>query len=465
MLPADCLNQDIMIRIIHPNETIQKICGAQKTRENLNYTDARHSLNVPDADGILLFQTLTGELLLLTEEEWNARMKDEDIRRKLIESRFLVPTDFDERVYADEIERILSMFVKKPERLSNYTIFTTLDCNARCFYCYELGARRDKMEKKTAEEAASFIIRNSKGGPVRLAWFGGEPLMNSAVIDTISKSLKNHGISYTARMVSNGYFFDGELVRRAKDQWNLKKIQITLDGTEEIYNRTKAYVDQGANAYRRVMRNIALLLDAGIRVRIRLNMNSKNALDLNCLTEELAGRFAGKTGLNVYVALLHQYGSHSVGAFSDEHTALEEHRALTEKIHALGLRDEGVLHNRIKNNYCMADSDENVMILPDGRIGKCEHELEADLIGTVSNDALDAHGIRVWKELLKGESCNTCPLYPRCRILKRCARYAEGCSEMDRQIIKERLIRVIINTYENINSGKKPNAEEDSEFC
>lgn len=41
--------------------------------------------------------------------------------------------------YADHVRFIRRTMQKEPEHTTTYTIFTTTDCNARCFYCYEMG--------------------------------------------------------------------------------------------------------------------------------------------------------------------------------------------------------------------------------------------------------------------------------------------------------------------------------------
>ena len=64
--------------------------------------------------------------------------------------------------------------------IDKYVIFTTLDCNARCFYCYELKSKgKTPMSIETAEKVAKYIITHCpKGTEVSLDWFGGEPLFN-----------------------------------------------------------------------------------------------------------------------------------------------------------------------------------------------------------------------------------------------------------------------------------------------
>lgn len=161
-------------------------------------------------EGVLLFHTLTREL------------KD--------------------KTYTDEVRFVLRNIQKPPEHVTGYSIFTTTDCNARCFYCFELGRSRMPMSEETAHKAAAYIADHCGGKPVRLSWFGGEPLFNRKVIDIICRDLQVRNVDYHSTMMSNGYLFDGETVRRAASLWKLRRVQITLDGTENVYNRCNGNV-------------------------------------------------------------------------------------------------------------------------------------------------------------------------------------------------------------------------------
>ena len=454
--------------LIPADGTLKKICGEQKTTENKYYRINAHCIDIPVEEGHLLFHTLTGELLLLSDTEWREK-ENGSIRRELIRRWYLVPIEHDEKKHADEIFKVMRLLQKNDKVLRSFTILTTLDCNARCFYCYELGGARTLMDRKTAYETADFIIRASQGKKVSLIWFGGEPLYNSDAIDQICERLCDAGVEFSSRMVSNGYLFDSDLVQHAKSQWKLERVQITLDGTEEIYNRTKGFIYHDGSAYRRVLRNIGLLLDAEIRVIIRLNMNRDNADDLIKLVQELSDCFYGKKGLTVYTALLHQFGKNSVGAFEDDCSAFSRYCELTERIWQLGLGKEKSLQNTVKLNCCMADSDNSILILPDGRLGKCEHETEKNLIGSIRDDSLDNSTIQMWKEPLKSDKCGNCPLYPRCMKLKHCAQYEKGCHTLDKEIVLYDLRTCIEKAYKRIKEGEPTLSTEtetnDSQLC
>ena len=105
------------------------------------------------------------------------------------------------------------------------------------------------MTEGMARRVADYIIHHYNGEKLTLHWFGGEPLYNKPVITQICLLLKEAGVEYSSQMISNGYLIDDEITREAKTLWNLKKIQITLDGTEKIYNQIKAYIYKDINAY------------------------------------------------------------------------------------------------------------------------------------------------------------------------------------------------------------------------
>lgn len=81
-----------------------------------------------------------------------------------------VPQEMDDQKYADHVRFIRRTMQKKPEHITNYVIFTTTDCNARCFYCYELGRSRIPMSVETAHQGSrlhfSSLRRRKRQHPV-----------------------------------------------------------------------------------------------------------------------------------------------------------------------------------------------------------------------------------------------------------------------------------------------------------
>lgn len=388
-----------------------------------------HHLSVSTADGTRLYHTMTGEMILLERHEsW------EQLRNELIMHRFLVANSFNELAYVNKIRMLIGMSLPHHSR-SVFTVFTTTDCNARCFYCYEKGRKRIAMTSQTAHDVANYMIRRvANSEPIKIRWFGGEPLLNMDVIRIICQDLSKHGVKFSSTIITNGVYFTKTVAEEAKVDWHLKWAQITLDGTEHVYNRTKAYMDQGNNPYQTVLNNIDDALESGISISIRLNVDHNNYEDIMVLCDTLADRFKTQKGIQVYAAPIRDLH----GKKND--TADEVINKVENSLLQLGLYHQGKLSNAFKVNRCMADDDGSVTILPDGRIGKCEHFSETETIGSIYSDEQDQTVIQSWKEQMEDqEECKTCPLYPRCIRLKKCEWEQFGCSKADRQLKIQRL--------------------------
>jgi hypothetical protein len=127
-------------------------------------------------------------------------------------------------------------------------------------------------------------------------------------------------------MTSNGYLFDAETVQRAKELWQLKNVQITLDGREKTYNLVKRYIYDNVNAFERVLKNIELLTAAGIHVAIRLNVDKHNIEEMLLLLPLLHERFGDNKYLSVYSHEL--FGERS----PEDNAALYEQRMQLEQL-------------------------------------------------------------------------------------------------------------------------------------
>lgn len=436
--------------------------------KNLKKTDApsrllHYCVEQRVEDGILLFNLLTRELLLLSEEEY-AHLTELDYLKA---HWFTVSEDANDQEYADLVKWVLSTRQKKQQNITGYTIFPTTDCNARCFYCFELGRSRIPMRRETALKTAQYIKNHCGGEKVHISWFGGEPLFNREAIAMICDGLRRENVEYTSTMVSNGYLFSEETVQKATREWNLKRVQITLDGTENIYNKTKAFIYREGSAYETVLSNIGRLLSAGVTVQIRLNMDLYNAEDLLKLVEELAQRFAGKKGLYVYAHHIFKGNEPMAHTHTEEEWDKRDAAMcrLNETIAQCGLASKRGISKHIKVNHCMADSGKSVTILPDGNIGLCEHFSENEFIGHIDSDEFDAAMVKSWKETVPQiPECATCFYYPECIMLKKCA----NDNVCFRQMRQERLRKTkqqMVNEYQNRKAKAEPDEAEVSEEC
>lgn len=435
-----------MKQVLAANKTIMSIIGNAKLSKS-GYRFINYAVAEPIEDGILLYNTLTCELLLLTQEEYDNALQDPILRQKW----FVVPEDTCEKKIAQMVRWVQKSTAKQKKGISRFVILTTTDCNARCFYCFELGCKRIPMSDGTALKTFEFIKENSLGNHVVITWFGGEPLFNTSAIDIICQKLREAGISYESKMVSNGYLFDDENVRKCTELWNLKKVQISMDGTEEIYNKTKRYIYKEGNSYQIVMSNIQRLLDSEINVIVRVNMDFHNIEDLNVFAEEMAHRFGGNSKFCLYPRLIIS----ETKAWDESHT-LDEWAALYEaknrleqKLNKLGIfkLQTSRLRRNLPQTACMADSSNSVVITPDGHLGTCEHYTDKELIGHIDSAERDEAVIDSFRQYWEDtEECDTCFYYPQCIRLKKCS-YNKPCIGPER-MERGRHIRIaMLNEY------------------
>ena len=437
----------------------------QKAKEGETYRPMYYVVEQPVDEGLLLYHTMTKALLLLTPEEAETYKTHPEEMPDLIGLWFLVPQSHDDRLLSRQIRDVARMLEKKSDAITSYTILTTTDCNARCFYCYEMGRPRVPMSKETAECTADYIIKHCFGKKVSLNWFGGEPLFNKPAISIICQRLREADINYHSTMTTNGYLFDDDMIKEAKDEWRLKKVQITLDGTEQTYNRCKAYIYKNVNAYRRVIGNIHKLQDANIHVNIRLNIDIHNALNLSELADELHMEFSNPEGISVYMHTLFEEEKGSKAMHDDEKRkyVFNQINDIEIRLREYGFTRPDRLNRRVKTNRCMADSDSSIIIVPDGNIGKCEHYSDDHFVGHIGNEEWDVQMMDDFKETRDEiDACATCFNYPSCIWLKLCTD-SPNCYQEEREHMHSKLRESILKDYKNFIDKQEDETQDETQ--
>ena len=231
---------------------------------------------------VVLFSTRTGKWIHLSDKQYQTTIikgdfSDLSLVAKLKDIKILVPIEEDE---FDLLRRERRVARKKTNNLpvSNFVITPTMDCNARCFYCFEHTAchdiHMDSMNEETAKNVANFILDKTQGESFTIHWFGGEPLMRTDIIDIISDILNAAGAKYITNITTNGYYVDQPTIEKMKTKWHVHLLKVTVDDIGEKYNKIKNYrtpcVD---DPFTYVMTNLKSAVDNGINVRIRANYN------------------------------------------------------------------------------------------------------------------------------------------------------------------------------------------------
>lgn len=434
----------------------------QKMKSGQTYRPMYYVVEQPVDEGLLLYHTMTKALVLLTPEESEIYKTSPTALPQLIEQWFLVPQSHDDRLLSRQMRDVAKMLEGTSDAITHYTILTTTDCNARCFYCFEKGRSKIPMSRETAQKTADYIISHCQGKKVSLHWFGGEPLYNKPVITQICQRLNENSIEFSSTMTSNGYLFDDNIIKEAKEEWLLDKVQITLDGTEKIYNRSKAYIYKNVNAYQRVIENIHRLQEADIRVSIRLNIDMHNADNLSELADELQREFCNPKGISVYMHALFEEPKGSKAMHDDKKReyVFDKIIEIESRLKNFGFFNPRHLSHQVKTNRCKADNDNSVVIVPDGHIGKCEQYSDSLFIGHVGTKEWDTQTIEDIRSTHDEiNACTTCYNYPDCIRLKLCPNH-HRCYQEERNHELFKLHQSILRDFKEFLDKQKDEIQD-----
>lgn len=389
---------------------IKQICGTQPFRLHDKYRLSTFVIKTAVSTGDILFSTVTGEVLLVTNY---ALAKD-----YLIKNWFLIHSNLNEKEFVFKVKKLMKAVRNLNQKgYETFEIVTTTFCNARCFYCYEENFTRMSMSPQIAEKVIEFIKRYKKKGPIRLKWYGGEPLMNTNVINQISSELRQNGIDFYSTMISNGLLFNNSVVQKAKNLWHLRSVMITLDGTEEAYNKTKNFIYEPKNAYITVLSNIDNLIQNEIDVIIRLNIERQNLENNSSLIEELCLRYSGSKFIKFMIRPLNNTESNrNIESSKAERTKiLEAIIDFRERIFNAGFDIDCGSLSGITGCNCIADNKKYILIKPNGDLAYCSIDFETKKFGNVLEQRSEIEHPNLERYIIeKNPICDDCPIFPQC---------------------------------------------------
>lgn len=432
-----------MKQLLKPDERVSRLILPESPKPGVTYVPSQFAVRVTAPDGTpCLFNTLTFQCM---EAKLPASARAGGEADELIAARFLVPEGLDECGYYGFVFSLMHM-AEPPSGSAGYTILPTMGCNARCVYCYEQGMEPVSMTRETEEATLRYILNTRGDRPVRLSWFGGEPLLRPDVMDRLCAGLGEAQVPYSSTMISNGSLITPEIIGKMTGLWHLRSLQISMDGAEEDYIARKCYpVYDGV--YRRVLENVNRMAAAGIRVTVRCNVDGDNWERIPRFLEDLKAAVADRRRVSVYLAPLN--------AVREGENALplwDAVRAAQPLIRAAGFRASGAIRLRrgFRLRYCMADADHPV-IAPDGSLYACEHCPPQARFGDVRRGVTEEAALRAFTRMDDvREKCRDCPFLPLCTGFRSCPVADRDCRG------------VMMRAVEDLLAGMKNNHEGDA---
>lgn len=183
-------------------------------------------------------------------------------------------------------------FSSMPE-VAMFIIALTEQCNLRCTYCCYSGEyignhqhNAHSLSEGDLEKIYSFIKRMAANRPIRICFYGGEPLTKFALI----QHAVNRGREEWGDKVSFSVSTNGTLLNEDSIKWlvnNGIEIALTIDGTERFHDRYR--IDKkGEGSFRKVHKALNYLHNHTFQKvpNIVLLMTLSSISDLEAIAKE-----------------------------------------------------------------------------------------------------------------------------------------------------------------------------------
>ena len=226
-------------------------------------------------------------------------------------------------------------------------------------------------------------------------------------------------------MISNTLLFTPEITEKAKNEWNLTKLQVTIDGLGEDYDNIKNYDNVNGSAFDILMNNLRYIKDnSEIAVSIRINVTHENIDKVEELIKYLRTELKSSK-FSIYMKMIYEI---------ENNLELLKKNNFEEKFNEIydrnfSMRDKYLIKKCDIMN-CMADKCSSVVFMPNGNIFNCEHCNIESLIGEIDKGIYIQENIdRTLNKLgdnvkfCKDVNCKLLPICKRCNFCtpnKRC---------------------------------------------
>ena len=377
----------------------------------MRYKKSEYNYIQQNGEFYLIYNTLYNSLVRLNKEEFAKFNYPEDFEGELsntfIENGLWVDSELDEKAKYLACAEAYTLYVPRPLSI---TITTTLKCNARCAYCYEKGVKQTDIVEGSENKIIDFIKRNNKVNEVHFIWFGGEPLMNMPFMDLLCNRLREEGIVFSSYIISNGSLLNREIIETKFKYWNIKDMQITLDGTKEVYESIKNYKNPAEGEFYSVLNAIRMAAEEGVFINIRLNIGKGNKDSIFELLKELDEMFFKYNNVVFYPAFI----------TGEKEPLSEEERVEFVKEMLLSMRNIKKLTTSTKfyslprMHACMNGDPQSFSIDVNGDVYSCEHYVgkSDNRIGKLDDDFTDRDSRG--KDIKFREECEKCVFLPKC---------------------------------------------------
>ena len=218
----------------------------------------------------------------------NLQAQYPDLYEQLVAMGAIVDAD------VDEVQQVHDMIcaIDGDDTVFHLHVNPTVDCNFRCWYCYENHVKGSKMNPDMVERVkmlmGNIMTEHRHLKNFVLSFFGGEPLMYfNAVARPLIEHLyvlcRDSSVIPSVSFTTNGYLFNQPMM----DFFDSKNVsfQITLDGDRPHHDQTR-FMAMGKGSFDKIVANIKSLAQRKHNIIMRINYTADNISSMSSIVDE-----------------------------------------------------------------------------------------------------------------------------------------------------------------------------------
>lgn len=300
------------------------------------------------------------------------------------------------------------------------TLLPSLDCNLRCWYCFEKHIKNSHLLAEISEAIFNLVKRlfeeNSRLSNLNIELFGGEPLLYFEeelypLLVRIKEYVHSIGKSISFFFVTNAVCITEKNIPMFNELG--ASFQISIDGFKDRHDKVKFIPETNEGTYDRMIQTIHILtaqLD-NVYINLRINYDDETLPHMPKLIEELADINRNKIGI-------HLERVWQTGGISNY-----ENEELKHLINLWMMNGFKVSYmNMERRSYsCKASVKNQSVVSYNGAVYKCSGR---DFTSEHQEGTLQADGNIVWNEEKLGKrlkiqtynnsQCRNCKFLPLC---------------------------------------------------
>ena len=379
--------------------------------------------------GIIWFNTLNNIFSYLKKDMYNecAPQGDFDVNileakypqiySEFVEKKFIIPDEVDEFAL---LQNEYKGDASKSSDVFDITLLPSLDCNLRCWYCYEKHIKGSHISEGVAESIYKYVqsIAAGKDMPshIHVEMFGGEPLLYFKeelypLLKRLKDVVEEHSKTTSFFFVTNAVCITEDTIPLFKDL--NANFQISIDGYREKHDTVKFIPKTKEGTYNHVMKVVHLLtkeLD-NTYINLRINYDDQTLSHLPELIQDIDDVDRRKIGV------------HLERVWQTSGCLNRHNKQLIDIVNQfLRHRFEVSYMNLSRRSHSCKSSKENQCIISyDGKVYKCTGR---DFTDDFSEGRLQEDGNILWNEeklqkrmkicTYDNALCRACKMLPLC---------------------------------------------------